>query len=159
MKKSILLLITIVLIIVFVGVFAGRLMWDLSLPAVDRAEVDFQRHKTDVLTVTSYLSGHASDYIVIYGTDGYYYGSWTGKIEEESVIDALRQLFEKHGYLEVTKINGTISFLKGPQSSYFECGFAYAIENGDKPKVLNATLMEPVSSSGWYYYEVNFTEQ
>lgn len=131
----------------------------------DQAEMEecFQEDAADLKLVARYLSGLDYSYISIDEdrleeglmlTDA---GIQYQKIENASAMEALDRLLGWGDYNCVTKSEQTIVFEKWDCAGK-DRGIAYTIREETKPMVQFLIHSEPLSESGWYYYEACYEE-
>lgn len=132
-------------------------------PDIEEVEECFQEDKVDLAFVVEYLRGADYEYISINKSEleeGLIFtgaGTRYQKIENASVIEVLDRLLSWGGYNRITKSNQTIIFEKW---DWFEMdrGIAYPLCEENQPVVEFLIKAEPLSESGWYYYEADYEE-
>jgi len=123
-----------------------------------RAEYLLNENKNDIFVVAEFLKNSEHKYIFIYDSSGSMYVGYTVKIEDEAVIEALENLFDKN-YKSIEKNENTIHFLRWTRLMNYGSGIAYSINGIDEPFLPHLTKIVPLSETGWYYYEENYNER
>lgn len=127
------------------------------------AQVHFNFDQKSLLLITEYLKDepeltiHTFDKII-----NFYSGTDVtevplNKIENQAVKKAIQYLFNVRGYYYIERNDNSIIFTKRAWGD-FRTGLVYLVdENADlESEVEYLTLSEPLSDSGWYYWESDY---
>lgn len=137
----------------------------LPPPSAAKMERIFNRDQDDLFTIKDYFV--ESKYSGIFINESSYIKhpdmmtvSDIGdvKIEDAEVLDAIKRLFEQHGYESISKDGNTIEFHEWSALLDNSRGIAYSINGIDEPEITFGTKLEPLDEEGWYYYEVDYNE-
>ena len=137
----------------------------LPPPSAEKMERIFNRDQDDLFTIKDYFV--ESKYSGIFINESSYIKhpdmmtvSDIGdvKIEDAEVLDAIKRLFEQHGYESISKDGNTIEFHEWSALLDNSRGIAYSINGIDEPEITFGTKLEPLDEEGWYYYEVDYNE-
>lgn len=138
----------------------------LPPPSEEKMERIFNRDQEDLVTIKNYFVD--SEYSEIFINESSYIkhpnmmdaGSQIGDVEikDADVLEAIKRLFEKHGYKIISKSGNTIEFCEWTRLADNSRGIAYSINGIDEPEIDFVTRLEPLDEEGWYYYEADFNE-
>ena len=167
-KKRIVLALLLTAIIAFLSypiIAVGIISGALFNPRIDhpRMERIFVADYDLLVIVTNYLitSGHASpsispqrdaEVMFVFSND---FGGQHIPISDENVVNAVRRL-SRRGYSSINKSSGIITFTRWSSLNTGR-GILYSID-GTRPdtSILTFfTMLEPLSRSGWFFYEAN----
>ena len=128
----------------------------LSLPKEEKAEKDLTQGKKHFEAVASYLLNNDHDYVYFLDDSGYVYEGYKKAIEDKSVAESLKYLFNEKDYKSITKDGNTIRFVKWTRFNDFEAGICFVTDGVPLVEFLTSTT--PLSVNGWYYYEADYNE-
>ena len=136
-----------------------------SLAPPDREQMEkyFKKDNADIMLITEFLIDSEHLEISIsknFQKEGYMFAGVNLrdiKIEDEAVVKAVNRLFNRRGYRVIEKRYGTISFEKWAMFEK-DRGIVYSINGKDEPTLPYLTKLEPLSKTGWYYYEEDYNE-
>jgi len=164
MKKHkiiiIMIISAVILIVVIFGLIWGNI-YSLLPSNKNSAELIFNKDCKLLETVICYLENSEYESVYIYETmeSGYMYvHSDRVKITDEAVVEAIDQLFRERGYSSIERTGNTICFVRWTRLMDFGSGIAYTISKEKEPELQFLTKIEPLSESGWYYYEEDYNE-
>ena len=149
------------IVVALIALTVGLICWVTlsSLPIdKDKAEKYFNRDKKDFYIIAEYFANSDYPSIRITESNGKMFVGYNKTIADDAVVKAVHRLLNKRGYRAINKNGNTISFLRWIKIIDFVSGIAYSINEEDKPKLQFLTLLEPLSESGWYYYEEDYNE-
>jgi len=126
-------------------------------PDKDKMEKYFKRDKDDIVLIAEYFADSNSESFHL--TDlNFHSTNYNKTINDEKVVKAFTQLFEKRGYSVISKNGNTIYFQKWTRGADLGIGIAYSINGEDKPILDFLTKLEPLSEKNWYFYEADYNE-
>ena len=156
----------IIALILIIAVVVGPIwiaMDAIVPPDQEEMEEYFQEDKEDLALAVEYLCGMDYGYISIDQSkleDGVMFtgaGTQYQTIENTSALEVLERLLGWGGYNCITKRDQTIVFEKWDFTE-MDRGIAYSVREGNRPVVQYLIKAEPLSESGWYYYEADYGE-
>ena len=138
----------------------------LPPPSAEKMERIFNRDQDDLFTIKDYfVESEYSELRIDISSytkhpDMINAGREIGdvEIEDAEVLDAIKRLFEQHGYESISKDGNTIEFHEWSALLDNSRGIAYSINGIDEPDITFGTKLEPLDEEGWYYYEVDYNE-
>ena len=162
-KKNIKWIIAIALIMaLFVGIvwFAYS---SLMPPDKEKTEEYLQSDKDDLIIVVDFLNNldysfvHIDESNLENGT--MFTGAYTReqKIENKTVLKALKKLLNSKNYEKIGKSDNTVYFRKWSFLQQ-ERGIAFNTNEENSLSVEYLIKSEPLSEPGWYFYEADYEE-
>ena len=138
----------------------------LPPPSAEKMERIFNRDQDDLFTIKDYfVESEYSELRIDISSytkhpDMINAGREIGdvEIEDAEVLDAIKRLFEQHGYESISKDGNTIEFHEWSALLDNSRGIAYSINGIDEPEITFGTKLEPLDEEGWYYYEADYNE-
>jgi len=152
-------IISIISIAVVVGL-AMSAIYSLKAPDKEKIEKYFKRDNADLVLITEYFmdSGYLEMYIGKEELEDDIMSAGLNirgmKIENEAVIKAINRLLKRRGYTVIGRYGNTVYFENGGMLAR-DRGIAYSISE-EEPMSRNPIKSEPLSESGWYYYEDDY---
>lgn len=154
----------IIIVVLSIAAVVG-IIWltitSLIPPNKEKMEKYFQRDKDDLKIIADYLGDLDYSYVTI-DKSGVESGQmFTGantryqKIGDETVMDSLKRLLKNKKYKVVGKNNNTIFFQKW---RFLEKDRGIAVDEDGPILVEFLIKSEPLSETGWYYYESDYEE-
>lgn len=161
LNKSVKWILMITLSIAVVMGIVWLTITSLIPPNKEKMEKYFQRDKDDLKIVADYLGELDYSYVTI-DKSGVESGQmFTGastryqKIDDKTVMESLKRLLKNKMYKIVGKNNNTIFFQKW---RFLEKDRGIAV-NEEGPILVEFLIKsEPLSETGWYYYESDYEE-
>lgn len=160
MKKyriSIIVTFIIVTIIIISALLVNMCLDPFYRPDKEKMEKYFKRDRDDIIIIVDYFSNNSSSSIIFNhpnikaNTDRF-------KVDDDIVLEAINILLNERGYSVIGKRENTIYFQKWTRGANLGIGISYSINKEDKPIIDHITKLEPLSESGWYFYEEDFEE-
>ena len=132
-------------------------------PDVEKTEEYFQQDKDDLSVIADYLSKLDYSLVSIDKTclkKGIMFtGAYTRyqKIDDETVLEALKNILYNRKYKEVGKSSNTVYFRKWVFLEQNR-GIAVPVNKETAPSLQYLIESKELSENGWYYYEANYEE-
>ena len=107
----------------------------------------------DILAIVSYV--YKSGYHDMYISDstGQAYADFTTvSISDNDVCNAIRRLFKNNTYLQISKMDQTISFLQWTGLRDIGCGILFSKNVEESIESEFITELVPLSEKDWFYY-------
>ena len=134
-------------------------------PSVDDVESFMKKNWNDIVIVNGFLLELENSWAILSDDDGLIFIDFVDqRIEDDSVIEAIQSLWKK-GCTRISKDNDGVENENAIKYTIWTrtigsvaCGFVYAIDHTQPPKVQFQTELIPLSIEGWYYYIDNYEE-
>ena len=155
--RTIITLVVIAIPVAIIMIPAFLLGNTLGRPDQSRIERIFYRDKEDLVLIVNYFVETGRSSIHFRRADLHPSSQELRRITDDKVIEALTRLFNQRNYDVIVKDGNTIHFQVW-SSLRIGVGIAYSINKYDEPILDFLTHIEPLSVSGWYFYEENYIE-
>lgn len=122
-------------------------------PSVNFVQTCFNENREDILAIVSYV--YKSGYHDMYISDstGQAYADFTTvSISDNDVCNAIRRLFKNNTYLQISKMDQTISFLQWTGLRDIGCGILFSKNVEESIESEFITELIPLSEKDWFYY-------
>ena len=147
-------LVLIAVFLVVINIFVG--CTNREPPSLEEMEDYWETNREDILLVTNFLMQQEGDVFIDY--DGYSFESWFDVPIPDKIHNAVKRLRNTQRIC-VSKSENTIQFIIWiPPMTEIDSGLAFSINGTDLPSIAYATVITPLSESGWYYYVADFNE-
>lgn len=141
-----------VITILTVSLLTGCLV-DNTPPNVSSVEKQFQNNYNAIQTIIEFIINTGYNNIYIQDSEGTMMADLKDlPIGDDDVLAAVQTLFKGGYYINISKIDNTITFLQWRGTKDIGCGIAYSINGVDAPEVQFMTKLVSLSEDGWFYY-------
>lgn len=128
-----------------------------TVPSFKTAQQSFLENQAYVFIVIEYMCDTQYENIYISETTGIMLADLNDvRIENTSVVNAVKFLIEGKTYEYISKRGNTIYFQMAHNSHGCSSGIAYSISKNEQPVVQFMTECIPLECPNWYYYVADY---
>lgn len=122
-------------------------------PSVNTVQQCFDENRQDILLVVSFMKDLGFEDVYITDASKKALADFTTiKISDNEVGDAIQRLLGSNTYVQISKMDETISFLQWAGSSDIGCGIVYSQDIDESIDREFITELAPLSDECWFYY-------
>ena len=137
---------------VFVILFVECLKFN-SPPSITAVQQDFKNNYSAIRIIVEFITSEKYENVYILEANGVMRADFANvQIENNQVVDAIKQILENGNYKSICKRGNTIYLLQWKGVRDIGCGIAYSINGIDLPNIEYMTQCSPLDKDNWYYY-------